>query len=94
MHGYTPKGKAERQAGGPYTLESGIFQIETRKTLHRDTSENPIRREFCQQPCNRDRGIVYKLLHLTEHGTLCQMVMRHFHPCSSLDFGTAAKTTK
>lgn len=49
----TPQeGKAERQAGGPYVLESRIFQIETRKTLHRDTPENPIRREFCQQPCN------------------------------------------
>jgi hypothetical protein len=42
----------------------------------------------------RDRSTVYKLLPLSEHRTLCQMVMRHFHPCSSLDFGTAAKAMK
>lgn len=49
----TPQeGKAERQARGPYVLESRIFQIEMRKTLHRDTPENQIRMEFCQQPCN------------------------------------------
>lgn len=88
----TPQeGKAERQAGGPYVLESRIFQNETRKTLHRDTPENPIRREFCQQPCNTGQD---KLLHLGERRTLCRMVMRHFHSCSSLDFGTAAKTMK
>lgn len=42
----------------------------------------------------QDRSIAYKLLHLGERRTLCRMVMRHFHPCSSLDFGTAAKTMK
>lgn len=49
---------------------------------------------FANSHATQDRSIAYKLLHLGERCTLCRMVMRHFHSCSSLDFGTAAKTMK
>lgn len=43
MHGYTPRGKAERQAWGPSALESRIFPIGTRKSLHRGTPVHVVR---------------------------------------------------
>lgn len=99
MHGYTPRGKPERQqAWGPCGLESRIFLLRPRKSLHQGTPTYFIRGEFCQQPHGGtgawERSIVYERLNFSAHHPLGHMVLRNLQTCSSLDFGTAAKDYK
>lgn len=99
MHGYTPRGKVERQqAWGSCGLESRIFLLRTRKSLYQGTPTNFVRGEFCQKPRNGtgawEKSIVYKRLYFSAHSPLGHMVLRNLQTCSSLDFGTAAKDYK
>lgn len=99
MHGYTPRGKVERQqAWGSCGLESRIFLLRTRKSLYQGTPTNFVRGEFCQEPRNGtgawEKSIVYKRLYFSAHSPLGHMVLRNLQTCSSLDFGTAAKDYK